>query len=86
MPNGMLSTWIENVKLSGVKNAMVVALDAHTKAKAEEEGLPAHEMHLTVRIPPNPFCTPKFSGTECLLQLQPYCWVQLAEYLITLRI
>lgn len=55
MPNGMLTTWIENVKLSGVKNAMVVALDAYTKAKAEEEGLPAHEMHLTVSMPLNPY-------------------------------
>lgn len=59
MPGGMLTTWIENVKLSGVKNAMVVALDAHTRAKAEEEGLPAHEMHLTVSTPLSPYCTPK---------------------------
>lgn len=48
MPNGMLTTWIENVKLAGVKNAMVVALDARTKARAEAQGLAAFEMHLTV--------------------------------------
>lgn len=48
MPNGMLTTWIESVKLAGVENAMVVALDAHTKARAEALGLAAFEMHLTV--------------------------------------
>ena len=47
-PNGMLATWMENVKLAGVKNAMVVALDAQTKARVEAQGLAAHEMHLTV--------------------------------------
>lgn len=48
VPNGMLTTWIENVKLAGVRNAMVVALDSQTKAMVEEQGLAAHEMHLAV--------------------------------------
>ena len=47
-PNGMLTTWLENVKLAGVKNVMVVALDAQTKARVEAQGVTAHEMHLTV--------------------------------------
>ena len=48
MPGGMLTTWIEGIKRAGVKNAMVVALDDHTKRMAEEHGLTAHEMHLEV--------------------------------------
>ena len=49
-PSGMLTTWIEHVKLAGVKNALVVALDAQTKSAAEALGLAAHEMHLTVSL------------------------------------
>ncbi|DBA81187.1 hypothetical protein WJX79_006838 [Trebouxia sp. C0005] len=48
MPGGMLTTWTENVKRAGVKNAMVVALDAQTKTYAEAQGIVAHEMHLEI--------------------------------------
>lgn len=46
----MLDTWMEGVKRCGVKNAMVIALDAETKANAEAFGIPAFEMHLEVRF------------------------------------
>lgn len=49
MPGGMLATWVESIKRAGVKNAMVVALDDYTKQYAEEQGVPAHEMHLQVK-------------------------------------
>ena len=49
MPGGMLMTWAECIKRAGVKNAMVVALDDHTKRFAEEQGVTAHEMHLQVK-------------------------------------
>ncbi len=48
-PGGMLDTWMEGVKRAGVKNAMVIALDAETRANAEAKGVPAHEMHIEVR-------------------------------------
>lgn len=48
-PGGMLDTWMESVKRAGVKNAMVIALDAETRANAEAKGVPAHEMHIEVR-------------------------------------
>lgn len=48
MPGGMLDTWMENVQRAGVKNAMVIALDAQTKANAEAKGMTAHEMHIEV--------------------------------------
>jgi hypothetical protein len=48
MPGGMLTTWMENVKRAGVKNAVVVALDAQTKTNAEAQGIVAHEMHFEV--------------------------------------
>jgi arabinosyltransferase len=47
-PGGMLDTWMENVQRAGVKNAMVIALDAQTKANAEAKGITAHEMHIKV--------------------------------------
>ena len=47
-PGGMLDTWMEGVKRCGVKNAMVIALDAMTKANAEKFGVPAFEMHMQV--------------------------------------
>jgi arabinosyltransferase len=47
-PGGMLDTWMENVQRAGVKNAMVIALDAQTKANAEAKGVTAHEMHIQV--------------------------------------
>ena len=50
MPGGMLTTWIEGIKRAGVRNAMVVALDAQTKRLAEEHGVTAHEMHLEVGL------------------------------------
>ena len=57
MPGGMLTTWMENVKRAGVKNAMVVALDAQTKTNAEAQGIVAHEMHLEVStLSDNPLC------------------------------
>ena len=56
MPGGMLTTWIENVKRAGVTNAMVVALDPHTKTSAESQGIVAHEMHLEV----------SFHSTQCV--------------------
>ncbi len=48
-PGGMLDTWMEGVKRCGVKNAMVIALDAMTKANAEQFGVPSFEMHVQVR-------------------------------------
>ena len=48
-PGGMLDTWMEGVKRCGVKNAMVIALDAMTKANAERFGIPSFEMHVQVR-------------------------------------
>ena len=39
----------QGIKRAGVKNAMVIALDAATKANAESKGLIAHEMHVEVR-------------------------------------
>ena len=48
-PGGMLDTWMEGVKRCGVKNAMVIALDAMTKANAEKFGIPSFEMHVQVR-------------------------------------
>ncbi|KAL4858268.1 Arabinosyltransferase RRA2 [Chlorella vulgaris] len=48
-PGGMLDLWAANVKRSGVKNAMVVALDDDTKKNAESFGLPAFRMD--VKIP-----------------------------------
>jgi hypothetical protein len=48
-PGGMLDTWMEGVQRAGVKNAMVIALDAQTKANAEAKGLTAHEMHIQVK-------------------------------------
>lgn len=47
-PGGMLDTWMENVQRAGVRNAMVIALDAQTKANAEAKGVTAHEMHIEV--------------------------------------
>lgn len=47
-PGGMLDTWMEGVKRCGVKNAMVIALDAETKKNAESFGIPAFEMHVNV--------------------------------------
>ena len=65
-PNGMLTTWIENVKLAGVKNAMVVALDAQTKARAEAQGLAAFEMHLTVSCTSRPLLCSNACVIQCL--------------------
>lgn len=48
-PGGMLQLWAENVKRTGVKNAMVIALDDDTKSNAESFGLPAFRMD--VKIP-----------------------------------
>lgn len=48
-PGGMLDTWMEGVKRSGVKNAMVIALDSETRQNAEARGIPSHQMH--VKIP-----------------------------------
>ena len=45
---GMLDTWMDGVKRCGVANAMVIALDAETKAIAEKFGVPAFEMHVQV--------------------------------------
>jgi arabinosyltransferase len=45
---GMLDTWMEGVKRAGVKNALVVALDAETKATVDQKGLFAHQMSLKV--------------------------------------
>ena len=45
---GMLDTWMDGVKRCGVKNAMVIALDAETKKNAEAYGIPAFEMHMEV--------------------------------------
>lgn len=56
MPGGMLTTWTENVKRAGVKNAMVVALDAQTKTYAEAQGIVAHEMHLEVSTLSDDLC------------------------------
>lgn len=50
MPGGMLTTWVENVKRAGVKNAMVVALDDHTKRSVDAQGIVAHQMHLEVSL------------------------------------
>ncbi len=52
-PGGMLDTWMEGVKRCGVKNAMVIALDAATKANAEKFGIPAFEMHVQVHEYPH---------------------------------
>ncbi len=52
-PGGMLDTWMAGVKRSGVKNAMVIALDPETKANAQANGLTAHEMHIPVRLGDN---------------------------------
>ena len=49
MRGGMLDTWMEGVQRSGLKNAMVVALDDQTKDNAEAKGLPAHKMHIEAR-------------------------------------
>ena len=38
---GMLDLWMDGVKRSGVKNAMVVALDEETKSNVEERGVKA---------------------------------------------
>ena len=56
MPGGMLTTWMENLKRAGVKNAMVVALDAQTKTHAEAQGIVAHEMHLEVSTLSDDLC------------------------------
>ena len=69
MPNGMLTTWIECVKLAGVKNAMVIALDAHTKARAEAQGLAAFEMHLTVSHTSEPL----LHSNVCAMNCTPCC-------------
>lgn len=47
-PGGMLDTWMEGVKRSGVKNAMVIALDDETRQNAEARGVPSHQMHIEV--------------------------------------
>jgi hypothetical protein len=52
MPGGMLDTWMEGVQRAGVKNAMVIALDAQTKANAEAKGITAHVMHIKVSTGP----------------------------------
>lgn len=44
------------MKRAGVKNAMVVALDAHTKTNAEAQGIAAHEMHLEVSTLSDDLC------------------------------
>lgn len=76
MPNGMLSTWIESVISAGVKNAMVIALDAHTKARAEAQGLAAFEMHPTVSQPLNPCYVPmSVQFIACMLLLGMICIV-----------
>ena len=46
----MLETWLTNVQRAGVKNAMVVALDAFTRDYVEAQGMVAYEMHLEVRL------------------------------------
>ena len=56
-PGGMLDTWMEGVKRAGVKNAMVIALDAMTKANAEKFGIPAFEMHVQARADSAPCLT-----------------------------
>ena len=66
MPNGMLTTWIESVNLAGVKNAMVVALDAHTKARAEAQGMAAFEMHLTVSCTSQPLLHSSVCVIHCM--------------------
>lgn len=47
-PGGMLSVWIENVRKSGVKNAMVIALDDATKRSVEELGFPVYRMDIKI--------------------------------------
>lgn len=49
-PGGMLTTWGEGVNRCGVKNAMVVSLDAATTTYAQQMGLFAFEMHVKVGL------------------------------------
>lgn len=49
-PGGMLDTWMEGVQRAGVKNAIVIALDSVTRQNAESKGIPAHEIHVEVRL------------------------------------
>ena len=70
MPGGMLTTWMENVKRAGVKNAIVVALDAQTKTNAEAQGIVAHEMHLEVSTLSDDLCA-RSSGSHSSMSTWP---------------
>ena len=50
-PGNMLATWMECVQRVGVTNAMVVALDAETKAHVQAAGMATLEMHMEVPFP-----------------------------------
>lgn len=48
-PGGMLETWVANVRLAGMRNALVVALDDPTKEAMDRLSFPAHRMDVQVR-------------------------------------
>ena len=47
-PGGLLELWMKSVQLSGVKNAMVVALDDDTKTNVEAFGFPAYRLDMEI--------------------------------------
>lgn len=47
-PGGMLGVWLDGVNRSGVKNAMVLALDDETRAAAEAAGVSSHRINMTI--------------------------------------
>ena len=68
-PGGMLDTWMESVKRCGIKNAMVIALDAQTTKNAEAFGIPAFEMHMEARHQRCSISFPPLLRAPCLM----YC-------------
>ena len=65
----MLETWLTNVQRAGVKNAMVVALDAFTRDYVEAQGMAAYEMHLEAGL--LIFCFHNLQKKMKLIPIQP---------------
>lgn len=47
-PGGMLDLWIDNVRQSGVTNAMVLALDEQTLDGVQQKGFPVYKMEVEI--------------------------------------